>query len=131
MIEQAITPLAGARILVVEDEEVLRVLTDDILSEEGFIVSQVPNAEEGLKYLAEHSQECDVVLVDVRMPGALDGIDFAHVVEAVWPHISIVIVSGYSNSQTPAPRSAVMLRKPWRLDTLVAAVTTASKKRML
>lgn len=131
MTEHPKTPLSGGRILVVEDEEVLRVLTDDILSEEGFVVSQVHNAEEGLKYLAQHSQECDIVLVDVRMPGALDGIDFAHVVEAVWPHISIVIVSGYSNSPTPLPRSAVMLRKPWRIDTLVAAITTAMKKRTL
>lgn len=123
-------PANALRVLVVEDEEVIRMLTDDILSEEGFTVSQVKDATEGLQYLCKQSHLCDLVLVDVRMPGPLDGIDFCSVVEEAWPHISIVIVSGY-HTRASLPRSAVLLQKPWRIDMLLAAVHTAQIKRRL
>jgi CheY-like chemotaxis protein len=61
-----------ASILIVEDEQNLRLLYRRELEEEGYEVFEAPTAEEGLKLFEQHRP--DLVVMDIRMPG-MDGLE--------------------------------------------------------
>ena len=69
---------AGARekILVVDDDARMRRITVRQLSDLGYRVIELENAESAAKLLAE-DDALDLLLTDVVMPGAMDGIDLA------------------------------------------------------
>jgi CheY-like chemotaxis protein len=84
----------GARtVLVVEDEELIRMLGAELFSEAGFQVVEAANAEEALELLVALSA-VHLLFTDVNMPGPIDGLALAHRVGEEWPHIGIIIVSG-------------------------------------
>ena len=83
----------GAVILVVEDEELARLIIADYLKEAGFTVLESANAENALALLESRSGIRAVVL-DVVMPGAMDGIALAHRIYQRWPRIGLLVVSG-------------------------------------
>jgi two-component system, response regulator PdtaR len=68
---------SGVVILVVEDEELARLIIADYLKEAGFTVLESSNAEDALALLDARSDVRAVVL-DVVMPGTMDGIALAH-----------------------------------------------------
>jgi CheY-like chemotaxis protein len=80
-------------VLVVEDEEPLRMLGVEIFSEAGYQVIEAANAEEALELLAALSA-VHLLFTDIHMPGAMDGLALAHRVVEERPHIGIIIVSG-------------------------------------
>jgi response regulator RpfG family c-di-GMP phosphodiesterase len=69
---EAPTPIpSSARILIVDDEPVIRRLLKDILSAEGYRCEASGSAEDALEKIPRHP--CDLVMIDIRMPG-MDGI---------------------------------------------------------
>ena len=63
------------------------------------------------------------VVTDIEMPGALDGLELAKVIEARWPTIAVVIVSGRRlPPPDELPLNALVLSKPYSPERLVAAV---------
>ena len=81
------------RILVVDDEPLLRMFNVDMLSDAGFDVIEAGDADEALKLLSNIS-DIRVVFTDVEMPGRIDGFELAELVEARWPGIGVVVTSG-------------------------------------
>jgi CheY-like chemotaxis protein len=81
-------------ILVVEDEILVRLMVADELRTEGFVVLEAINAEEALVVL-QGPEPIDLLLTDVRMPGAGDGLTLAATVRALWPELKIIVVSGH------------------------------------
>ena len=63
-------------ILVVEDDELLRLHAADLLEAQGFAVIKAENADEALKVL-EQRKDVRLLFTDIQMPGALDGMDLA------------------------------------------------------
>ena len=106
--------MSATRILLVEDEGLIRMIAADILRAGGFDVVEAWDSTEAARVLRELAG-FDVLLTDVRMPGPEDGIDIAVLARRRNPDISVVILSGYS------PR----LRK--RLDGLSLSVTSFAK----
>ena len=102
---------SGVVILVVEDEELARLIIADYLKEAGFTVLESSNAEDALALLDARSDVRAVVL-DVVMPGTMDGIALAHRIYQRWPRIGLLVVSGreppssdaYARSSIPNPR---------------------------
>jgi len=82
-------------ILVVEDEESLRVFTKQLLSENGYKVLTAENAQNALGILKE--QAVDLLLSDVIMPG-MDGYQLAAQVREKYPQVKIQMVSGYNDT---------------------------------
>jgi DNA-binding NtrC family response regulator len=120
------------RVLVVEDDALVREVSADILTEAGFRTSEATCAAEALALLQnpEFAGEIDAIVTDVDMPGELDGIDLAARVREVWPRIGVVITSGAPSGATAALRQpALFLAKPFRADRLVAAVQSVMDKR--
>ena len=86
-------PAAPPKVLVVEDEMLLRMRAVDIVEDAGFTPIEAGNADEALAILESRS---DIVLLftDIQMPGSMDGLKLAHTVHQRWPSINIILVSG-------------------------------------
>lgn len=97
MIVEALAPdlarTLPARILVVEDEPLLRSFNTDMLIDAGFEVLEACDADEALRLL-ECNDDIRVVFTDVEMPGALDGFALANRIELQWPKINVLVTSG-------------------------------------
>jgi two-component system, response regulator PdtaR len=100
-------------VLLVEDELLVRMATADALEDAGFDVIETANAEAAQGILA-HRTDIQVLFTDVKMPGALDGLELADLVRRRWPHILIVVTSGHLNPENGSlPENAVFIPKPY------------------
>ena len=100
-------------IIIAEDDDGVRVLTEELLLDRGY---DVITAQNGAKALDRIRREPGVSLVitDIRMPG-IDGWELARRTTELRPDIKVLYMTGYSGEQRPddAPRGP-LLRKPWR-----------------
>ena len=90
--------LDKAKILVVDDEEVVRLCLVRSLSGEHCNVEAVGNGNDALQMMGQ--QAFDVVLLDLRMPG-MDGMAVLKTIKEKWPESEVIIITGY-----PAVESA-------------------------
>lgn len=104
---------AEATVIVVEDEELARLIITDYLREGGFAVLQSANAEQALAVL-EQRGDVRAVVLDVVMPGAMDGIALAHLIHERWPGIGLLVMSGKGvPKMVQLPPGAGFLPKPY------------------
>jgi len=83
-------------VLIIEDEPLVRMTAADELEEAGFHLMEAANANVALAVLEVRSEEVQVLFTDVHMPGSMDGIALAEQVHRRWPHIRLLISSGYA-----------------------------------
>ncbi len=82
------------KILIVEDEEMLRDLYEEELIDEGYEVSKAANGSEALKII--ESEEIDLIMMDISMP-EMDGIQALGKVASREKKIPVIIYTAYSN----------------------------------
>ena len=111
---QVARPLAGLRVLIVEDEEGVRGPMARYLTRRGAVVDQAADGIEGLTRL--RAQPADVVLVDLRMP-RMGGIDLFAQLEDEHPDMAarVLFLSGdvsqlAQSGYTPVPRERVLVK---------------------
>lgn len=107
--------------LLVDDEELVRMSTADMLSELGYAIIEANSAEEALRILGSGAP-IDVVVTDHLMPG-MTGTDLARRLQLLQPHLPILLVSGYAELEgidAKLPR----LMKPFRKVELAATLTS-------
>ena len=95
------------KVLVVEDEMLLRMRAVDIVEDAGFTPIEAVNADEALAILESRS-DVDLLFTDIQMPGSMDGLKLAHAVHERWPSIKIILVSGKltpTDSERPTDQS--------------------------
>ena len=115
------------RILLVEDEEAVRRLTERALQRAGWQVSAVESAEAAMERLPRRGDSTgppSVLVSDIVLPG-MDGTELVRAVRAIWPDLPAVLVSGYTDSALLGDLTAqgvAFLAKPFRLRDLVACV---------
>jgi CheY-like chemotaxis protein len=109
-----------ACVLVVEDEILIRVLIADELRAEGFSVIEAATADEALSYF-QAGLQVDLVLSDVKMPGALNGVDLIKRLHAKAPDLRTVLTSGNSPGVHEAD---AFLLKPYEVRQAVGLVAT-------
>ena len=80
-----------ARLLVIDDEAMVRDSMVAYLEDSGYQVASVSNGVDGINSLQQ--QQSDLVLCDLRMPN-LDGIQVIRQIKENWPHIPVIVVSG-------------------------------------
>lgn len=124
---EAVQP-ARICVLVVEDEEVVRLFAVEALEEAGFEVVAAASAEEALRR-ADERRDLKVMVTDVRMPGAVNGYFLARRVRERWPYVEIMLISGYA---APARRDLSLdcdfLIKPFAGDELVRRVSALARR---
>ena len=102
------------RVLVVEDEDVIRAMTIEFLEEAGLNVMEADTADAALRILETDGAAICLLFTDVRMPGRLDGLELARATMVRWPHIKIIVTSGmFSRATDTIPEGADFLPKPW------------------
>ncbi len=99
------------RVLLVDDEELVRMSTADMLSDIGYDVVEADSAEAALAAL-DAGLVIDLLVTDHLMPG-MTGADLARTVVARLPDTSVLIVSGYADADQIAP-DLPRLTKPFR-----------------
>jgi two-component system cell cycle sensor histidine kinase/response regulator CckA len=85
----------GTTVLVVEDEDALRLVTERILLRAGYTVLTAADGAEALRRAEAHAGRIDVLLTDVIMPGML-GRDVAAAIVAARPDTRVLFMSGYA-----------------------------------
>jgi CheY-like chemotaxis protein len=119
------TEKARGTALLVDDEELVRMSTADMLSEMGFAVIEAASAEEALRLL-HGGLSADLVITDHLMPG-MNGTDLARVVKSSNPKARVLIVSGYAEAEgidADLPR----LTKPFRNADLATKLAELDKQ---
>jgi len=112
------------RILLVDDDETLRSMMDVVLKQQGFDVTTAANVPEALKLIS--SNVYDVLLSDLHMPGAGDGLTVVSAMRHANPKAVTMILSAFP--ELDAASHAIMLQadqillKPMDVMALVAAI---------
>lgn len=107
----------GQRVLVVEDEQLVRDLTRDLLLDLGYKVATAEAGPAALKII-EQSEAFDMLLTDAVLPGGMNGRELADAVKKRWPGMRVLYMSGYTENAIihhgRLDRDAVLLQKPFR-----------------
>jgi len=85
------------RVLIVDDEEVIRDICAQVLGQMGFKTLEAQDAQEALERIL--SQEIDLLITDIRMPG-MSGLELLKQVKEKKPEIIVVMITGYADRDT-------------------------------
>jgi two-component system, cell cycle sensor histidine kinase and response regulator CckA len=107
---------AGRTVLLVEDEPVLRELTEEMLADLGFTVLSAGDGEEALRLCRAHGVGIDLLVTDVMLP-TLSGRELADRVLQINPGIRVLFTSGYTadviGPRLGCDKTVAMLEKPY------------------
>jgi two-component system nitrogen regulation response regulator NtrX len=120
------------RVLVIDDEKAIRETLSEILSDEGYAVTAVESAEEGLRRFMD--ERYDVVFLDVWLRDR-DGLSVLEAADGRLREVPVVMISGHANVET-AVRAVRLgaydfLEKPLSLDRVVLTAQKAIERRDL
>ncbi len=112
----------GQRILVVEDEDLIRLLVTEALSDAGYVIAEAGSGDRAIAML-DALDPFDLVLTDISMPGTADGNAVAARAKLAFPGMPVIYISGRPDSLTNkiGCRDA-FVQKPFNLNSLVAIV---------
>ena len=123
-------PPAHARILICEDEAMVRATVVRALRSRGYTLLEAAEPDQALALL-EDGAEADLLLSDVIMPG-MTGFEMATRARLAQPSLRVLFMSGYMSSQHTPGRSdwpdAVIIDKPFRIDELLIAIERALRE---
>jgi PAS domain S-box-containing protein len=125
--QRALTPAelpAICRVLVVDDEPMLRRATGRQLKRLGCVVEEASNGQEALERLAPAPKSWDVVVMDVSMP-VMDGREALLRMRAQGIDVPVILASGYSEDSLPDAAKVLFLPKPFEPQVLEAALKAA------
>ena len=118
------------KILIVDDEKLMRVSLEDKLTKEGYAVTSLSSAVEGAKML--QSTNFDAVITDLRLP-RMDGIDFLREIKKASPDAVVIIMTAYGsieNAVTAMKEGAYdYVTKPFSLEELTIKLRKALKHK--
>jgi len=111
------------RILVVDDELIVRDSLKEILEEEGYTVEMADSGPAALEALTQHTYQ--LMLLDIKMPG-MDGVEVLQKAKETHPDLAVVMMTAYATVETAVEAMKIgaleYLIKPFEPDTLVPMV---------
>jgi signal transduction histidine kinase len=110
----------GAKVLLVDDEELVRTATADMLRDIGYIVVETASASQALSAI-RGGVDADILVSDYLMPGMTGGQLIAEL-RAAGNRIPALLVTGYAAAGDDVPSDVVRLAKPFRQVDLAARV---------
>jgi PAS domain S-box-containing protein len=128
-------PRGNETVLVVDDEAAVRAFATKVLTGLGY---QVVESEDAVRAqtLLENSDAIDLVVTDIEMPGSINGLELARIINCQWPHIKVVLMSGYPDRAMNDLSSRVsdytlppLLSKPFEKPDLAQSVRKALDDR--
>lgn len=121
-------------ILVIDDEQIMRDGASRILSKNGWGVITAENGQLGLDVIKSRSEDIDVILLDLMMPG-MSGMEVLDQIHGINPNLLIIVITGYATveSAVEAMKKGAydFIPKPFTPDQLRLIVRRALEKREL
>jgi CheY-like chemotaxis protein len=105
-----------ATILVVEDDDIVRMLIVDVLEELEFTVLEADGSEQALVILQDANEHINLMMTDVGLPG-MDGRELATEARKLRPNLPILFASGYAET-IDVPADMHVIGKPFSIDQL-------------
>ena len=99
-------------VLIVDDSAEVAEVTSSLFENLGYDTDYRDSADAALKLLAE-GRKIDLVFSDIVMPGAIDGVGLALEIRSRYPHLPVLLTTGYSAAAQTAPANLRILRKPF------------------
>jgi PAS domain S-box-containing protein len=115
---------ADSLVLLVEDEEAVRLSGARILERAGYRVITAATVPDALAQAA--TVRPDILVTDIVLPGRMDGISLAETLLARWPDLPVLLMTGYTDREPPT--WAELLPKPFTAKDLVASVEHVAAK---
>jgi DNA-binding NtrC family response regulator len=132
MHDEAGTLETAAKVLVIEDDEVLRQLLIDVLSDQGYEVAAAETGEAGLHTMEQ--DVFDVILLDINLPG-MDGMEVLRLAPARQPDAQVVMMTAFGTVDTAveAMKQGAFdyINKPFSTDELQLTITRALEEQDL
>lgn len=122
--------IPGFRVLVVDDEEVMRSLFIDLLTDKGYEVHAVGNGKEALERIA--AEKFDVVFMDVHMP-VLNGIDTLKQMKKANPMLNIVMMDSFPNHLVASAQqegAITCIHKPFNINQVYTLIEEIRAKKV-
>jgi two-component system NtrC family sensor kinase len=112
------TPGSVGTVLLVEDNAEVAEVCTAYFQQFGYEVKRAGSAQEALEIL-ENESGFDLVFSDILMPGFMNGLELAHSVRERFPHLPVLLSTGYSTSaQDAISQGFIVLQKPFDLAAL-------------
>jgi len=112
-------------VLMIEDEEHIRIVFRDAMFDEGVMVVATANGEDGVNFYREHHDEIGLVVLDLSLPGISGGETFKRL-KVINPKVRVVISSGFPNEEVTKKFDGTgvigYLQKPYNYVTLVGSI---------
>jgi len=102
-----------ARILIVEDDVLIRAAAAQYLRGAGFEVLEAVSVEQALELL--RAGPVKAVFADVKLPGTQSGLDLMRIVQADFPKAKVLLTSGVVKADEVTTEGITLLRKPYFL----------------
>jgi len=134
MDSQNVVDISGGSetILVVDDDKMQREVSSRLLTKLGYKVSSVESGEKAVELLRENPH--DLVILDMVMPGGIDGTETYQRILEISPHQKAIILSGFSDSDRVLDAQKVgagaFVRKPVTMTIIAVAVRTELDRKL-
>jgi PAS domain S-box-containing protein len=116
---------ASGTVLIVDDEETIRISAQRMIERAGFSVLIASGGREAIRVFREHQNDVSCVLLDLTMPD-LDGAETFRELRGIRPDVRVILTSGYSEEAATARFAGQgltgFIQKPYQLDTLVVRI---------
>ena len=124
-------PQKRRAVLIVEDDAELRSLTAALFEDEQLDTIVCESAEGALAVMLIGGREVAMIFADIRLPGAMDGVDLSWEVKLRWPLLPIILTSGHPLERIrELPPGVAYMPKPWQpLNVLIAAEQASAPAR--
>ncbi len=120
------------RILVVDDEKVVRNACHRVLTGKGYEVATAENGQQALEVLGQET--VDLILLDLKMP-VMSGEELLEITSTKYAHIPVIIITGHGTVDTAVEcmkKGAYdFITKPFQIDPFLITITRAAEKRKL
>ncbi len=113
----------GHRILIVEDEFLIRLTLSEVLTDEGYEVLEADNGEDAL-LLLQKDAGISVLLTDIQLPGTIDGRELVNRMRATNPNLPVIFMTGRPDVMGEQPTGAreLYVAKPYLPSEICTAV---------
>ena len=111
------------KILIVDDEEIMRNFLLDVFMDEGYNLDSAADGTEALEKISKNQYQ--LIITDIRMPG-VDGTQVLKKAKESDPHVEVIVITGYASPQTKQEclrlGAAYYLAKPFQINQIRALV---------
>ncbi len=103
-------------VLVVEDNELLKLFMSNLVETDGFVAVHASSADQAM-HILETRSDITLLITNVVMRSGMTGIELVHQVDKRWPSVKMIVVSGQPGiAEGDLPTRCLFLTKPYHDD---------------